>query len=167
MGALQSTYRAERRSGTRRPAQTGLERKGVPSLENAGSAGAERPAPGPSDAAISRCEGFANLGPTKRRAIRKARSVSSAHIICSSSGWSTRTGHVATIQTCGGTTDFDTTLYVREGTCVGADLACNDDGGGPACGFGSSITVPVVAGTTYFIVVDGFAAAGDFTLSVE
>ena len=73
--------------------------------------------------------------------------------------------HVATIQTCGETTDYDTALYVREGTCVGPELACNDDDS--SCGPQSKITLSVVAGTTYFIVVDGVATdAGNFTLSV-
>jgi hypothetical protein len=77
--------------------------------------------------------------------------------------WTPSVSHVATIQTCGGTTNFDTTLYIREGACLGPDVACNDD----ACGSQSSITMPVVAGTTYFIVVDGFVVdAGTFTLSV-
>ena len=68
---------------------------------------------------------------------------------------------------CGGTTNLDTTLYVRAGTCLGADLACNDDGGG-ACGLRSRVTVPVIAGTTYYIVVDGFGvAAGPFVLNVQ
>src|SRR5262249_28526054 len=69
--------------------------------------------------------------------------------------WTPSVSHIATIQTCGGTTNFDTTLYVREGTCLGPDVACNDD----SCGSQSSITMPVVAGTTYFIVVDGFVVS--------
>ena len=78
--------------------------------------------------------------------------------------WTPGTSHVATIQTCGGTTNYRTTLYVREGTCLGPDLACNQRG----CGEQSRITMPVVAGTTYYIVVDGFLAdAGDFTLTVD
>lgn len=80
--------------------------------------------------------------------------------------WTPNASHVATIQTCGGGTDFDTTLYVREGTCVAPDLACNDDGAGAACGSGSEISIAVVAGTTYYIVVDGGTGGGSFTLSV-
>ena len=83
--------------------------------------------------------------------------------------WTPAVSHEATIGTCGGTTNFDTTLYVREGTCIGPDLACNDETGEAACGHAARVTLPVVAGTTYFIVVDGFgtaASAGDFTLSV-
>jgi hypothetical protein len=82
--------------------------------------------------------------------------------------WTPSGSHVATIQTCGGTTDFDTTLYVREDTCVGADLACNDDGAADECGPRSMVTLPVTGGTTYYIVVDGSGTkAGRFTLSVE
>jgi hypothetical protein len=79
--------------------------------------------------------------------------------------WTPSVSHDATIQTCGGTTDYDSALYVREGTCVGPELACNDDDS--SCGPQSKITVSVVAGTTYFIVVDGTATDdGNFTLSV-
>lgn len=78
--------------------------------------------------------------------------------------WTPSVSHLATIQTCGGTTNYRTTLYIRESTCLGPDLACNRG----ACGDGSRITVPVVAGTTYYIVVDGFLAdAGGFTLTVD
>jgi predicted dienelactone hydrolase len=78
--------------------------------------------------------------------------------------WTPGVSHLATIETCGGTTNYRTTLYVREGSCLGPDLACNHR----ACGEASRVTLPVVAGRTYFIVVDGFLAdAGDFTLTVN
>jgi predicted dienelactone hydrolase len=81
--------------------------------------------------------------------------------------WTPSVSHDATIQTCGGSTDFDTTLYVRADTCQGPDLACNDDGPDP-CGPHSMLTLSVVAGTTYYIVVDGNGTgSGTFTLSVE
>jgi len=76
--------------------------------------------------------------------------------------------HYASISLCNFATNFDSVMYLRESTCVGPELACNDDGGGFTCGRGSRVSLPVVAGTTYFIVVDGFASeAGDFTLSVQ
>jgi hypothetical protein len=82
--------------------------------------------------------------------------------------WTPSASHVATIQTCGGSTDFDTTLYIREGTCVASDLACDDDGAAANCAPSSMLTVPVVAGTTYYIVVDGVGSgSGNFTLSVS
>ena len=80
--------------------------------------------------------------------------------------WTPSTSHVATLRTTGRTTDYDTTLYVREESCLSADVACNDDAV-PGT-FQSSVTLPVVAGTRYFIVVDGFGVeAGSFTLSVD
>lgn len=96
---------------------------------------------------------------------------------CGSSGtspervfsWTPTTSGIATIQTCGAGTGYDTVLYVRNGGCTGADLACSDD----ACDVaglphkGSLVTPRVTAGTTYYIVVDGFAGrSGAFTLSV-
>jgi hypothetical protein len=78
--------------------------------------------------------------------------------------WTPGVSHIATIETCGGTTDYRTTLYVREGSCLGPELACNQRG----CGEHSRLTLPVVAGTTYYIIVDGFLAdAGNFTLRVS
>jgi hypothetical protein len=75
-------------------------------------------------------------------------------------------------------TDYDTKLYVYEGSCptpgtgaTGTQLACNDDVCSsplfPVGPFISEITdIPVTAGTTYFVVVDGWSAAdaGTFLL---
>ena len=36
-------------------------------------------------------------------------------------------GGSATAQTCGDGTRFDSVLYVRDGSCTGSELACNDD----------------------------------------
>ncbi|MCK6553772.1 hypothetical protein L6Q96_04190 [Candidatus Binatia bacterium] len=83
--------------------------------------------------------------------------------------WTPTVSHDASISLCGSpfATNFDSVLYVREGTCVGPELACNDDGGSFMCGRASRIALPAVAGTTYFIVVDGFASeTGNFSFSV-
>jgi hypothetical protein len=89
--------------------------------------------------------------------------------------WTPAVSGTATIETCSpvGTT-FDTVLYLRDATCDGPDLACNDDSAG--CGttrdplnphLGSRLTPTVAAGETYIIVVDGYGAAqGTFSLSV-
>lgn len=59
---------------------------------------------------------------------------------------------------------FDTVLYVLD-ACGGAELACSDDGGG---GSTSELVVPMTAGQTVIVVVDGYGgAAGDYTLSVD
>ena len=74
--------------------------------------------------------------------------------------------------TCGATTSYDTVLYVRNPGCSGPDLACNDDT--PGCGtagssyHGSRLVLPVLAGQTYVIVVDGYnGRSGTFTLNVS
>jgi hypothetical protein len=67
--------------------------------------------------------------------------------------------------TCG--SSYDTVLYARAGSCDGAEVAgsaCNDDS---ACGNGSDLTFPTVAGETYYLFVDGYGGAqGSFTLNV-
>jgi hypothetical protein len=88
--------------------------------------------------------------------------------------WTPSQSGTATISTCGaGTTSFDTVVYVRTGTCggAGAALACDDDGAGCATASdpqkASRVQLAVTAGTTYFIVVDGYnGARGSFTLNV-
>lgn len=73
------------------------------------------------------------------------------------------TGDV-TFQTCGGSTNFDTTLQVFTGTAVNAlaMTATNDDD----CGLQSRVRFVATAGITYRIQVDGFGnEAGTFTLS--
>jgi hypothetical protein len=90
--------------------------------------------------------------------------------------WTAPRSGTATIQTCStvGTT-FDTVAYLRQGTCTGGtDVACNDDTVG--CGTttdvsnphrGSVLTPTVVAGQTYYLVVDGYnGAQGSFVLTV-
>jgi hypothetical protein len=88
--------------------------------------------------------------------------------------WTPTASGVATIRTCDaiGTT-FNTVLYIRQGDCgSGLEVACNDDTVGCPTAtksfHGSRITPSVVAGQTYFIVVDGVGKkTGTFTLTVE
>jgi glucose/arabinose dehydrogenase len=88
--------------------------------------------------------------------------------------WTPATSGIATIQTCNGEeTSYDSVLYVRVADCAaGPEVACNDDASGcftsePNDHHASRLTLSVVAGQSYFIVVDGYAAsAGDFSLSV-
>jgi hypothetical protein len=68
-----------------------------------------------------------------------------------------------TISLCG--SSFDTELYVRTGgACPGTTvLSCNDD----ACGLQSSLVLNLTAGTTYYIIVDGYNAnAGAYVLNI-
>jgi hypothetical protein len=88
--------------------------------------------------------------------------------------WTPTASGTATIQTCDGArTAYDTVVYLRQGDCSsGPEVACNDDTTGcftsePNDHHGSRLTPSVVAGQTYFIVVDGFAASsGAFNLTV-
>jgi hypothetical protein len=60
---------------------------------------------------------------------------------------------------------FDTVLYVRDGSCSGPQLACNDDGTGT---LQSVVTVGLSAGQSVVIVVDGFSTrSGGFTLNIH
>jgi hypothetical protein len=79
--------------------------------------------------------------------------------------WTPSTTGIATVDTCSGTTNFDTVLGVRQGSCGGTEIACNDDASG--CGLRSRVVFFSNAGTTYYIVVDGYGGqSGDFTLTV-
>src|SRR5204863_3606347 len=83
--------------------------------------------------------------------------------------WTPTVSGTATIQTCGSGTNFDTILYMRSGTCTGAEVACNDDSCANSTGLAraSKITPTVTAGVAYYIVVDGYGgAAGTFALTV-
>lgn len=70
------------------------------------------------------------------------------------------------IDLCASDMTFDTLLYVRDGSCTGAQLACNDD----ACGLGgiqSRVTVPLTAGQGIVIVVDSvFPVTGSYQLAI-
>ncbi len=86
--------------------------------------------------------------------------------------WTPSTSGTAVIQTCGNGTLYDSVLHVHNGTCGGAELACNDDTAGCTTGepndhHGSRVALAVTAGQTYVIAVDGYNGAhGQYTLSV-
>ncbi len=85
--------------------------------------------------------------------------------------WTPAVSGTAAIQTCGAGTNFDTVLYVRSPSCSGSEITsgCNDDACANSTGLfrASKLTPDVTAGTTYFIVVDGYGgAAGTFALQV-
>ncbi|MEM6290673.1 MAG: hypothetical protein AAGA54_05385 [Myxococcota bacterium] len=68
-----------------------------------------------------------------------------------------------TIGTAG--SDFDTVLHVRDGSCIGPELDCDDDGG-PSTQ--SSLTVSLAANQEIVIFVDGYNTnVGDFVLTIE
>ncbi len=77
---------------------------------------------------------------------------------------------------CTGTTNYDTKMYVYQGSCPapgsGAFIACNDDSCNSPVYSSSFISalenVPLTAGQTYYIVVDGYGtSAGNYTLEVS
>jgi hypothetical protein len=77
----------------------------------------------------------------------------------------TGTGTSITANTCGGTSNFDTRLHIYSGTCSSLlNVGCNNNG----CGLQSSVTWNSVAGTTYYILVNGSSNnTGLFTLTVS
>jgi hypothetical protein len=85
--------------------------------------------------------------------------------------WTPAKSGTARIDTCGKTT-YDTVVYVRNTVCNGREAACNNDSIGctttePSLSHGSRLSMLVLAGETYMIVVDGRGdAKGDFTLNV-
>jgi hypothetical protein len=87
--------------------------------------------------------------------------------------WTPSRSGTAVIETCGTATLFDTVIAVRQPSCTtGPERACNDDTTGCNTGepndhHGSRVSVRVTAGTSYFIVVDGYGGAhGNFQLRV-
>lgn len=66
--------------------------------------------------------------------------------------------------------NYDTKIFIYDGSCLGTPIACNEDGGVP-CNenpFRSYLgCVPLVAGHEYFIVVDGDGTAcGNYSLTM-
>lgn len=79
--------------------------------------------------------------------------------------WVAPESGTVTIDTFG--TEFDTVLYVLEGSCTGTELACNDDAI-DAPGFESKVTLDVTQGETLILVVDAWAGEqGPFELNIQ
>lgn len=77
--------------------------------------------------------------------------------------WSAPQAGTYTIHTTD--SDFDTVLYVRDGSCVGEELDCDDDGGP---GTQSSMTLTLQAGQEIVIFADGYNSnAGNVVLTIE
>ncbi len=74
---------------------------------------------------------------------------------------------ISTSTGCGGiiSGNFDTQMAVFEGACDGPEIACDDDSG---TGLLSEVSISTVAGTTYYILVDGFAGSeGQYCIAVQ
>jgi hypothetical protein len=93
--------------------------------------------------------------------------------------WTPARSGRATADTCNTQVRFDTVVYVRSASSTGTELACSDDVPGCATGdpssyatsHGSRISFDVVAGQSYYLVVDGYSGStggstGDFALTV-
>jgi hypothetical protein len=80
--------------------------------------------------------------------------------------WTPARSGVANIRTCDRNTRYDTVLYLRSGSCNGTELTCGVTG---CVGTkGSRITPTVIAGETYYIVVDGnLGQSGHYRLRVS
>lgn len=77
--------------------------------------------------------------------------------------WSAPQAGTYTIHTTD--SDFDTVLYVRDGSCIGEELDCDDDGG-PSTQ--SSMTLNLQAGQEIVIFADGYnSSAGNVILTIE
>ncbi len=59
---------------------------------------------------------------------------------------------------------YDTLLFVRDGGCDGLELGCNDDAGG---GQQSQLALPLDAGQTVLVAVDGGTGSGDYELTID
>jgi hypothetical protein len=60
--------------------------------------------------------------------------------------------------------DFDTVLYVRDGGCTGAEIACNDD---DVEGTTSALEVELFEGQEVVIFIDGYDGSGSYALGVD
>jgi hypothetical protein len=60
---------------------------------------------------------------------------------------------------------YDTLLFIRDASCDGEEIACNDDG---AADLSSQVSVELDAGQTIVVVVTGWAnERGEFLLNVR
>ena len=73
---------------------------------------------------------------------------------------------VYTFDTVG--SDYDTLLYVRDGGCSGAELACNDDIDLDASNYQSTVDVVLTTGQAVMVVLDSYSAldVGSYVLNI-
>jgi hypothetical protein len=70
--------------------------------------------------------------------------------------WTAEGDGTASASACG--SDFDTLVYVLDAN--GVEVGCNDDG--TSCGWASEISWSVTRGSTWTVIVDGYAGARGF-----
>lgn len=77
--------------------------------------------------------------------------------------WTAPDAGTYTIHTSG--SDFDTLLYVRDHSCIGEELGCDDDGG-PSTQ--SSLTLDLAANQNIVIIADGYSdSSGTIVVTIE
>ncbi|MFO7565660.1 MAG: hypothetical protein R6X02_23660 [Enhygromyxa sp.] len=79
--------------------------------------------------------------------------------------WTAPEGGLYIFDTFG--SNYDTVLYLREASCGGDQIACNDQGG---IGNQSRVEAVLEAGETVYVVVDNYSAfneGGDYTLNIN
>jgi hypothetical protein len=83
-------------------------------------------------------------------------------------GWSAPATATYRIDLCSSPNPFDSTLSVRNGSCAGEVLACNDDDDDCGDSGASGVTVSLTVGQSVVITVDGFFDddEGDYQLAI-
>lgn len=83
-------------------------------------------------------------------------------------GWFAPATATYRIDTCASASNLDTVLYVRNGSCTGTQLACDDDSCGGGIGIQSRVAVNLTAGQGIVIVVDELfpTGGGNYQLAI-
>ena len=76
-------------------------------------------------------------------------------------------GRTVTATTCNAVTNYDSVLYFRSGSCLGTQLACNNDSTCALSARRAEVTAPLVQGLN-FLRVDGYAGAtGSYRVTIS
>jgi hypothetical protein len=82
-------------------------------------------------------------------------------------GWFAPAAGNYRIDLCGSQQSWDSVLSVRDGSCTGSSLACDDDSCGGAAGLQGRVTVTLTAGQGIVIIVDSLAPQnGNYQLAI-
>jgi len=82
-------------------------------------------------------------------------------------GWFAPAAGTYRIDLCGSEQMWDSVLSVRDASCTGASLACDDDSCGGPAGLQGRVTVTLTAGQGIVIIVDSlFPQNGNYQLAI-
>lgn len=82
-------------------------------------------------------------------------------------GWFAPATATYRIDLCGSDANWDSVLSIRNGSCTGASLACDDDSCGGGGGLQGRVTVNLTAGQGIVIIVDSlFPQNGNYQLAI-